>query len=113
MRRGASTLDAQLLNPLALRLEEIQLRLKREQGVADINNVPLNIDNQGTYYKLQIPDTYEFQADSEGNLIAPGVRAFTAEQRWKILSAYDDTLTVGSAIALAGEGGSAGRSRPR
>src|SRR3954452_23237111 len=63
-RRGTSTLDAQLLNPLARQLEDLQMRIRREYSVLNMRGVPLNLDNRGTYYKVQVQDTYNFGVTS-------------------------------------------------
>src|SRR4051812_337201 len=49
VRESLNSLDAQLLGPLANTLEETRLRLVREQSATDLVNVPLNIDNFGSY----------------------------------------------------------------
>src|SRR3954447_9925413 len=103
IRRGTSTIDAQLLNPFARHLEELQMRLKREYSVLDLRRAPLNIDNQGTYYKVQIPETYVFDATADGSLVPPTIRVFTAEQRWTIAREYDDILPVPAGLEISGD----------
>lgn len=103
IRRGTSTLDAHLLNPLALSLEKLLLRLRREQSVLSLHKAPLNLDDHGVYYKLQIPETYEFQVRADGTFMPPTVRVYTAEERWRLATEYDDMLPVPSGISLGGD----------
>ena len=103
VRESQNSLDAQLLAPLADALEDTRLRLVREQSATDIANVPLNIDNFGSYYKVQIADTYEFSADANGTLLPPTIRVFTKEKRWKFITPYDDFVPVPSGAEVAGE----------
>ena len=103
VREPRFSLDAQLLNPLANSIEKLEMRLDREQAVTDVMNCPINVDNFGTYFKLQVPDTYEFTAGADGVLQPPAIRVFTAEKRWKSITAYDDMLPVPSKIEVGGD----------
>src|ERR1035441_10631606 len=68
VRETANTLDAQLLNTAAVSLEAHQLRVQREVDGRFLATCPLNLDNLGIYYRVQIPVNFLLSTDANGNL---------------------------------------------
>jgi hypothetical protein len=101
-RESSTSLEAQLLNLAANPLEDLDLRITRENAQS-LQTVPVNIDNGGVYYSGRVPQAF---------LTGPDQTTFTsvvgqsgATQR--TLVPYDDRLPtpsrveVGTPVALS------------
>lgn len=64
------SLDAQLLNPVALGMEDHLRRFDREVRSRSFQ-APLNIDNRGVYYKCLVPPSFSLGLTADGVLAAP------------------------------------------
>ena len=99
LRRSTAGLEVQLVNPMALELEESKLRVDREsrRGLA---NVPLNIDNRGVYYRFPIPSSVTLPVGQDGVLIPPAIVQGFLNGTWVNLTSYDDTLPAPKRISV-------------
>ena len=88
VREGPATLDAQLLNGFAGSMEDLLSTLQREFDGRKLSTVPLNIDHEGIYYRVQIPASEPI--GDEG----PSLVQATFGSGWKTLAKYDDTLPI-------------------
>lgn len=86
------TLEAQLLNAAACSLEESQVRVGREIDARFRDRVPLNIDNGGNWYRVQLPAGVASVSKVEGK----------RDGFWRELPVYDDLLPVPAGIEFDG-----------
>lgn len=91
-RENPAALENQLLNLSAVPLENLDLRITRENSQA-LQTVPVNIDNQGVYYGGQVPPSAFTQ-------VALTSVVGTKNGVNTTLSLYDDTLPVPTRINL-------------
>ena len=93
------SLDAQLLNPMALGMEGHQRRVAREIQARSFN-APLNIDNRGVYYKCYVPSSVVLGTTADGNAAPPSMISgrLPGLSQYVQLRAYDDSLPVASRL---------------
>ena len=87
------SLDAQLLNPMALAMEGHQCRVTREVQARSFE-ATLNIDNRGVYYKCYVPSSVALGTTVDGNAAPPSVirGRLPGLSQYVQLRAYDDSL---------------------
>ncbi len=87
IRQARHTLDHQLLNTVAQSLEKSITKQEREVLSSRPLNVPVNLDNRGVYYKVQVPEAVTFTK-------VEGMKGAS----WIQLQQYDDMLPVPSFV---------------
>ena len=102
VRETANTLDAQLLNAAAVSLEAHQLRVKREIDGRFLATCPLNLDNLGIYYRVQIPVNFLLSTDANGNLQPPASVVGRMGDISVPLFPFEDTLLAPAAVQHEG-----------
>ena len=102
VRETANTLDAQLLNAAAVSLEAHQLRVRREIDGRFLATCPLNLDNLGVYYRVQIPVSFHLANDAAGNLLPPASVIGKINSEAVPLFPFEDTLLAPAAVQHAG-----------
>lgn len=90
VRENPNTVDAQLLNVLAMQMEEQQRRIRWHNDAAYVGTCPLNLDNRGVWNKLIVPS-------SAGNFKSVRGRL---NGDWLVLHEYDDILPVPSRVEV-------------
>lgn len=98
VRNAQNSLDAQLLNAAATCMEEHNLRFQRELNARYISTCPLNIDNRGVYYKLQLPPGFVLPTDADGNSLPPQTVIGTKNQVQTTLTLFSDLLPTPNSI---------------
>lgn len=93
VRKNPVCLDAQLLNAVAIQLDDSNQRLERERAALFLPTTPIRLDNRGLYYAVRmtndflIPDDLtKLQVTADGTILAP----------------FDDRLPV--PVGLAADG---------
>lgn len=94
-RKNSTSLEAQLLNLAAFELENLDLRITRENNLL-LQTVPVNIDNGGIYYKGTVPSEF---------LTGPTQTTFNSVQGQLgssqiTLTPYDDTMPIPTRISI-------------
>jgi hypothetical protein len=93
------SLDAQLLNPMALGMEGHQRRVTREVRARSFA-APLNLDNRGVYYKCYVPPSLNLAITPDGRATPPQtvIGQLPGLSEYVTLQPYDDTLPVPTRI---------------
>lgn len=93
VRKNPVCLDAQLLNVVAVQLDDQEQRLQRERAAFFLRTTPVHIDNRGVYYGVRLPNDFVVPDDlTKLQVIADGVT----------LAQFDDRLPVPAGVALDG-----------
>jgi hypothetical protein len=88
------TIDAQLLNTVALSLDDLELRVKREISSRALRTTPVHIDNRGVYFGAKVPNTFVLPAEGSPDPLIEG----NTGSGWVALTEYDDLLPVPAGI---------------
>lgn len=96
IRASLYCIDAQLLNMFATELEDLQLRVLREINARSLENCPLNLDNNGLYYSVPIPASFQLDPAATSLNQVEGVRAGTPT----LLSLADDMTPVPTRVSI-------------
>lgn len=88
-RANPNSLEAQILNMIAVEMEDLNLRASREISLT-LQTVPTNIDNGGVYWSSTLPNQLQ---------TVSSVTALKGTTQY-ILQAYDDTLPVPSRVEI-------------
>src|SRR4051812_31251172 len=62
------TVDGQLLNGIAVEMEQSRLRLGRELDSRYLGTVPANLDNRGLWWRVFVPPDFPIAVDADGLL---------------------------------------------
>jgi hypothetical protein len=100
VRKQQNTLDALVLNAVAGPLEEHQLRLAREIEGRSLFRCPMNLDNLGVYYRVQIPPSFALNTDASGALLPPASVIGISNGVASALLPFTDLLPVPNGITL-------------
>lgn len=94
-RYNPTALEVQMLNMAGVELEDLGLRLNREQSQT-LQTVPIGVDNRGVYYSSTVPDVFLTGPDQKsfGSVVASKSSIQTT------LSVYDDMLPVPSRVEV-------------
>lgn len=84
------SLDAQILNAAAQSMEVHQLRYQREVDGRLLSSCPLGIDNQGIYYRVQLPNDFVLPVDGTGQALPPSMVTGYRHNFIYELKAFDD-----------------------
>lgn len=101
IRENPVTIGAQLLNAVAIQMENQQRQIIRELRALNLSDMPMNIDNGGVYYATLVPQSFPLSTDAQGNLLPPTtIQGELPNSSFVTLVPYDDTLPVPTRITL-------------
>lgn len=89
------TIDAQLLNTVALQIDDHERRVQREIASRALRTTPVHIDNSGIYYGAKVPNSFVLPEIGAGDPLIEG----NTGSAWVTLSPYDDFLPVPAGVS--------------
>jgi hypothetical protein len=93
VRKNSVCLDAQLLNAVAMQLDDTNQRVGRERAAFFLRTTPIHIDNRGIYYGIPLPNDFQVPDDlTKLQVVADGVT----------LTLFDDRLPVPKSVVPDG-----------
>ena len=87
------TIDAQLLNGVAVQLEDVELRVNREIAARTLATTPVHLDNRGVYHAVRVDNSLSLVENQTTLSTVQGRRA----GQWVTLTPWDDRLPIPSA----------------
>jgi hypothetical protein len=96
LREIPYTIDAQLLNMAALGLDDVSLRIARENAAQSLAACPTELDNRGIYYATPLDPSYNVPAGATSLPLVQGM----GPNGWVTLNPYDDSLPTPSGYQL-------------